>query len=159
MVIAITGVGVALAAGGDNSADSAASADRPADTTERPAATTTTQPQPVVIGRDTEIAVRECIEAFQGLGAEIAYGDPLALDTAESTCDTATVMLDTDDGGMIGPIPSNTIALTIAERMMDASSVNLTAALSGRADASADAVAFDNNHYAWAAEVEALLDQ
>ena len=100
-----------------------------------PAPTTTNSPssfgQP--ISRDTEIAVRGCIDTLLDAVSDHlfigVYGD---FEQAEAPCDEAKILLDVDQQGVIGETPLNILALEFAMFGFDAGLVKMVQAFGGQ---------------------------
>jgi hypothetical protein len=75
------------------------------------------------ISRDTEVAVRGCIEAHLLIGKSLLI-DPHTYDPVNEVCDNASLLLDVDDDGANGPTITNDMALKISERMVEVARIN-----------------------------------
>lgn len=107
----------------------------PITTTTEPATTTTTEPART-ISRDTEIAVRRCIENA-GLRADLRIRVVLqvteAVDDATEACNEASLLLDID-AGVNGDSPLNQLRVVLASRMVLLNFLSLDVLSTGEGD-------------------------
>jgi hypothetical protein len=160
--LAVASLSACGSGGGDASESSAAEPGTTAiATTETEAATTevaATAAAGQTISRDTEIAVRRCVDANSFTGQSRLTGDTEAYDQAKAACDEAQVLLEVDSQGVVGPTPPNAIAASIAKRVLDLSFLDLKALGDPTAAATA-AAELDGSYSDWKAEIEALIEQ
>lgn len=152
LLTAVVVVVVFLAAGCGGSDDPDSASEQTTTTTERATTTTTV----IGIERDTEIAVRDCIDKMQGIGLSYAIDDEAAVDAAEEACDEAMVLLDVDSQGVVGNTVPNQIRVEISDRRVEVAELGLTASVRGVS--MVEAGELDSTWVTWATEIEQILD-
>ena len=124
------------------------------------AATTTTAPTTTttVLARDTQVAVRQCVDAMNGVGLMMLAGSTREAHDAQGTCQEAINQLDVDSGGVVGQTVPNQLKVLISERNLlvamlavKATSGQVTGDQAGKLDGA--------DYVQWSSQVSALLDQ
>jgi cell division protein FtsX len=149
LIAAAIAVGlVAAGCGGSNDSDSA-----PEQTTTTTERTTTTV---IGIERDTEIAVRNCVDKMKGIGYSYALGDEAAIAAAEEACDEAVVLVDVDSAGVPLASAARRIKVKITERRAKVAILAVTASMQGVS--AEEASELDGTWMEWAADIERILE-
>ncbi len=149
VVAAVAAMSLAACGGGRGPGEAAAAST----TTQRPTTTTTV----VKVQRDTEIAVRKCVELNRGIGIMLGAGVTDQADDAQTACREAVVLLAVDDDPSAGRTIPHQISAAIEGRISDTGLATAIAVLSPGANVLADSL--ESGYQEWAAQIDALLAQ